>query len=368
MPYIDLHKSKPFDESTQTKLSIFEQYAKSWLITFLMQNWVKEISIVDFFSGPGYDLEFKKGSPILLLETIEYHFKSLDNSDKKINLYLNEFITEKYINLQKNCNEFLSNHSHLNPYVRIDFYNNDFNDIFDLIISRTSNNPSLYILDQNGIKFLNETNFKKLLPLNKTDFMFFISSSYFNRFAEDPAFKLHLDIDCEKIKSNPYKFIHRTVLDKYKSLIPMDSELKIFPFSIKKGANIHGIIFGSKHILGVQKFLDIAWKENGINGQANYDIDDDLKKNQLLLNLFNEEPKLSKVESFKNNLENFIMLNKKVSNKEIYYFTCEQGHIRKHADEKLKELRSLGKIDFSGHPKISWVAVKNNEIVEFIWR
>jgi three-Cys-motif partner protein len=368
MPYIDLHKSKPFDESTLTKLSIFEQYAKSWLPTFLKQNWVREINIVDFFSGPGYDLKFKKGSPILLLETIEYHYKSIMQGNKVINLYLNEYVLEKYLDLQKNCSEFLANHSHLKPFVKIEFYNEDFNNIFDLIIKKTKSNPSLYILDQNGIKFLNEDNFKKLLPLNKTDFLFFISSSYFKRFSEDPAFKSHLDIDCELIKNNPYKFIHRTVLDKYKSLIPKDSELKLFPFSIKKGANIHGIIFGSKHILGVQKFLDIAWKQNCINGQANYDIDDDKSKLQLTIDFFNEGQKLSKVDSFKQSLEEFIRSNKKVSNVEVYNFTYEQGHIRSHADDKLKELRNQSKILFTGHTKLSWDAIKNNEIVEFFWK
>jgi hypothetical protein len=45
------------------------------------------------------------------------------------------------------------------------------------------------------------------------------------------------------------------VLEKYRSLIPVNSDLRIFPFSIRKASNIYGIIFGSKHILGVENFL-----------------------------------------------------------------------------------------------------------------
>ena len=42
MATIDLH-SKPFDESTITKLEIFEDYAKAWIPTFVMQKDIKEI-------------------------------------------------------------------------------------------------------------------------------------------------------------------------------------------------------------------------------------------------------------------------------------------------------------------------------------
>lgn len=367
MAYIDLHKTKPFDEGTLIKLSIFEQYAKSWMPAFIMQDWVKEINIVDFFSGPGYDLNHKKGSPILFLDTVNYHFESIKKTRTIVNLFFNEYVKEKYENLVKNCNEYIENHEQLKPYIKLYFFNEDFNEIYSDIIEQTQNHPSLYILDQNGIKFLSEDIFKKLLPLKTNDFLSFVSSSYFNRFANEETFKAYLDIDIEEIKSNPYKFIHRTVLDKYKTFIPDDSDLKIFPFSIRKGANIHGIIFGSKHILGVQKFLDIAWKENNINGQANYDIEDDIIKQQLSFDFFNETPKLSKIDSFKQSLEEFIKEKKSVTNEDIFMFTYEKGHIRKHADEKLKELKKQKKIEYSGHTKISWDAIKNRNFVNFNW-
>ncbi len=81
-------------------------------------------------------------------------------------------------------------------------------------------------------------------------------------------------------------------LDKYRSLIPSNSKLKIFPFSIKKGAHIYGIIFGSKHILGVEKFLKIAWNKNKINGEANFD-NDNIKSYPTL---FPEMKRLTKIE------------------------------------------------------------------------
>ena len=48
MPYKDLH-SEPFDETTITKLEIFEDYAEAWIPTFVMQRSVDEIHVFDFF-------------------------------------------------------------------------------------------------------------------------------------------------------------------------------------------------------------------------------------------------------------------------------------------------------------------------------
>ncbi|MFO7903844.1 MAG: hypothetical protein R6U98_14365, partial [Pirellulaceae bacterium] len=62
----------------------------------------------------------------------------------------------------------------------------------------------------------------------------------------------------------------------------------LYPFTLKKGANIYGLVFGSKHPLGVEKFLDLAWSKNEINGEANFDIDKDVHKS--LPTLFDSLP------------------------------------------------------------------------------
>jgi hypothetical protein len=82
-------------------------------------------------------------------------------------------------------------------------------------------------------------------------------------------------LDIEELRNNPYKFIHRNVIEQLRKRLPKDSKLKLYPFSLKKGANIFGIIFGAKHPLAVDKVFDIAWGRNPINGDANFDIDDD---------------------------------------------------------------------------------------------
>jgi len=368
MSRVDHHK-KPYDEGTLNKLEIFSSYVESWLPTFIMQPHIPEVNIVDFFAGLGYDSEGQPGTPILILNKINGFFNLLMNRNTKINLYFNEYKIHKYEKLIENCESYLQQNKRLLKFVTIHFSNKDFNEVYYELIDKTLNCPNLFLLDQSGIKFTNQKNFNTLLQLKTTDFLFFISSSFFKRFNEREEFKDHIHLDEEALKVNPYNFIHRLVLEKYQSLIPKGSDLKIFPFSIKKNSNIYGIIFGSKHIRGVEKFLQIAWNMSKINGEADFDIDEDVAKEQYELNFdnFTTTKPPTKIEIFQKKLESFIKENSKVTNHDLYYFTYEQGHIAKHSKEKLSELRKIKKIYFKGHPRISWNPINNKNLVTFKW-
>lgn len=100
-------------------------------------------------------------------------------------------------------------------------------------------------------------------------------------------FKAMLGIDMEIVKTHPYKFIHRVVVDKIKSVFPNNSNLKIYPFSIKKPTKPKYLwnFVWCKTSLAVDKFLSISWKKNPINGDANFDIDDDIN-NKISYDLF----------------------------------------------------------------------------------
>jgi len=368
MPKKD-HHEKAYDDGTILKLEIFERYVEAWLPTFIMQKNVSEINIVDFFAGPGYDIEGKEGSPIRILKKIDSFFGFLQKNNTKINFYLNEFDNQKFESLQGNCNEYLEKNKRIKKFVNFEYSNKDFDVIFEEIIEKTKYKSSLYIIDQCGVKFTNQENFSKLEKLNQTDFLFFISSSFFKRFNTQDAAKKHLEINAEALKKNPYNFIHRSVLETYRSLIPEKSRLKIYPFSIKKGANIYGIIFGSKHPVGVEKFLRIAWDKNKINGEADYDIDEDAKKSQMEMDFIKGRTikKLTKVEKFEIKLRRYIKLKEVVTNKVLYHETINQGHIPLHTRECLKRLKQQKKIEFSGHSCISWNAIKDGKKVEFKW-
>lgn len=359
MAYKDLHE-EPFDEGTVAKLEIFEDYAQAWLPTFIMQG-TPTIAIFDFFAGTGYDKNDVAGSPIRILEKIREQVIPIFQKKVKVIVHLNEFEPKKFELLKKACDDYLKENDHVKRAIEIKFYNQDFEDLFPQLLPEIKALPSLVYLDQNGIKFLSAKYFLELEKTKKTDFLYFVSSSYFWRFGKREEFKVHLDIDMFEAKKNPYKFIHRSIIKQLRGKLPPDTKLKLYPFSLKKGANIHGIIFGASHPLAVQKFLDIAWKRsyNEINGEANFDIDDDELKKQA--SLFGNTP-LTKIEIFKESVRNKVLSKEITNNFQLYNYALAEGHLGKHASEVLQEMKTNGEIIFEGRsPLVTYDNVYKNK-------
>jgi len=362
----DLHDS-PFDDSTIAKLEIFEDYAQEWIPTFVMQDRIKVIHIFDFFAGTGYDKNGVAGSPIRTLKKIQEQKGNLYQKKVNVVLHLNEFEPNKkhqpkFSQLQLSCNEFLENDKSLSNKVSIKYYNEDFQSLFPKLLSTIKDFPSLVYLDQNGIKFLSDNYFLELEKTSETDFLYFASSSFFWRFGEGKEFATHLKIDMEEAKKDGYKQIHRTVTNALREKLPKKTKLKLYPFSLKKGPNIHGIIFGATHVIAFDKFLNIGWKKNGENGDANFDIDDEASIAQM--DLF-EEPRLTKLESFELEVRNRILKREISNNFEMLNFVYEQGHIGKHAADYLKQMRKDGVLTFkSSSPCVNYVNVhkKKNKV------
>ncbi len=348
MARIDLHE-KPFNETTIAKLEIFEDYAQAWIPTFVMSG-SNTICIFDFFAGTGYDKNAVEGSPIRILNKIKEQIGNIFQKKVKVKLYLNEWEPNKkeqpkFELLKKACNDYLENHSDVKRAIELHLYNEDFEDGFPKLLPVIKQFPSLVYLDQNGIKFLSEKYFLELERTNQTDFLYFVSASYFWRFGDSKEFKVHLDIDMVAAKQDPYKFIHRNIIEQLRKKLPSESKLKLYPFSLRKGANIHGIIFGATHPRAVDKFLSITWKRNETNGQANFDIDDDKKKAQLS---FFTEKKLTKIEEFQQNLRDKILKKEIKNNFELLDFVYNEGHICSHATDCLKVMKKEKLVDYEG--------------------
>ena len=364
---MDLHK-KPFDEGTLTKLDLFEAYAKEWLPVFIMKD-VEAIWIFDCFAGTGVDIENKPGSPIRILRQILGQAGNIFNRKSVIYLIFNEYDKEKFAKLQESCSEYILCNSELKRLVdankvKIKFLNQDFDILFPKAMSIIKKYPSLVFLDQNGIKFLDDKYFLELTKARCTDFLYFVSSSYFLRFGNQPEFKSHFNIDFEQAKKDGYKYIHRNLIEQLRGRLPKDSNVKLYPFTIKKGANIYGIIFGASHPKAVDKFLKVAWEKNHLNGTANFDIDSDISKCQL--DLFSEQ-KLTKIQQFQENLKDLILSKRICTNKDAYDYTLSQGHINSHADEIIKSLKKQKMIDYDARsPLCTYEQVyKNNRIIEY---
>lgn len=339
----NLHE-KPFDETTIAKLEIFEDYAKAWLPTFIMWG-EREVCMFDFFAGTGYDINGVPGSPIRLLEKVKEQIGLIFEKKTKVRVFFNEFDKEKYEQLCMACEKFLEGNPEVKRAIELTISNEDFDICFFRLLPIIQAQSSLVYLDQNGIRFLSEKYLLALEQTTRTDFLYFVSSSYFRRFGDKEEFKSHVQLDMEEIKNNPYKFIHRILIAQLREKLPSATKLKLYPFSLKKGANIHGIIFGASHPRAVEKFLNIAWKRSPINGDANFDVDDDLKKSQM--DLFSGKL-LTKIEAFQQRLREKVLDGRILDNFAAFDFALDEAHIGAHAADELKKMKKEGLIDFEG--------------------
>jgi three-Cys-motif partner protein len=339
----NLH-NEPFDETTIVKLEIFEDYAKAWIPTFVMQGNLT-ICIFDFFAGPGYDCNRVLGSPIRLLEKIKEQVNRINDQNIRVEVYFNEFDKLKFDQLQENCHGYLSENKEVDKLIKLNLSNEDFDICFNRLIPIIRQEASLVYLDQNGVRFLSTKYLLELEKMKRTDFLYFASASYLWRFGDTEEFRTYLDIDMKKIKSEPYSSVHRSLITQLKLKLSPHTLLKLYPFSLKKGANIHGIIFGATHPRAVEKFLTLAWKRNETNGEANFDIDDDAKKGQLDL-FFGQ--KLTKIESFKDRFRRKILSMEIKDNFEAFNFALEEGHLGSHASDELKLMKMQKIIDYEG--------------------
>lgn len=368
MSSINLHNKK-FDEATLTKLELFEDYAKEWIPTFVMSGW-KRLCIFDYFAGPGYDIQSIPGSPIRILRQIKEQIGNIFQASVNVTVYFNEYDKEKYKHLCESTTAYINSCSELkraisSGLVKVSCLNESFEELFPKTLSYIADRPSLLYFDQNGVKFLSDRYLLEIEKMATTDFLYFVSSSYIGRFGNTPEFQDNIQIDMQRIKKSKHKYIHQELLTQLKEHLPQNSKLRLYPFTIKKGTNIYGLIFGSSHPRGVDKFLKTAWKKNTTNGAANFDIDDDEGKGQL--DLFNGKI-LTKIEKFQQALEESVLSGEIRTNKDAYDYTIAQGHISSHATIILRRLKKEGKIIYdSTQPLISYENVygKRSKIIDY---
>jgi three-Cys-motif partner protein len=333
----DFH-DKPFNEGTLTKLHIFELYAREWFPVFLAREnpWRKTLHVFDFFAGPGTDCQQIAGSPLRLLQQLQQYQGTLGWGKVRIHVHFYDEDSDKIAKLKEN----IANHGLQLPDVSFDVKPLQFDDAFQAseAILADPQAAKLVFIDQTGVAHVTPEVFRKLVCSPTCDFLFFLSSSTLHRFRDHPAI-------WQKItRPEDYYHVHREALEYYRGLLLPGQEYYLAPFSIKKGANIYGIIFGSAHPLGMDKFLDVAWRKDEFSGEADFPIDrENIRPGQLLLPMV--EVQARKLTAFENELENLLRSGRLSSEVDVMKVCFEHGVKRQHARPVLTELKKEGVID-----------------------
>lgn len=339
MPAADFHK-KPFDEGTLAKLQIFELYAQEWIPVFLSPAEPKfqEVHIFDFFCGPGTDSKGTYGSPLRILNQLRgYHTKGMAGWNKaRIVVHLFDEDREKIERLES----VLNSSEWKIPGIQIDCRPLAFQDALRAHQSLLANPrvAKLLVIDQYGVDEVSDEVFKRLISFPITDFIFFLSSSTLHRFRDHPSIKQKIE------KPEDSYDVHRTAFDYFRRLVPAAARVYLARFSIKKRSNIYGLVFGSQHPLGIHKFLQVAWANDEIAGEANFDIErENIRPGEMVLPL--DEMRPNKIREFEEELEAALRAGGMKSEADVARFCIEAGMTCQHSTRVLKRLKSEGVIE-----------------------
>lgn len=135
-------------------------------------------------------------------------------------------------------------------------------------------------------------------------------------------------------------------------------------FAIKKErtANINSLVFGSRSLLGLHKFLSVAWGKSP-NGEANYDLCGDvLCAKQYALPFLDRIPK--KVESFHETVREMILAGRLQTNHDVVVFALVNGFLPAQAKVALKSMKEAGQLQRV--PPMSYDSVIKSKKVEML--
>lgn len=326
---------EPFDADTITKLEIFETYLEEWLPVFIQSRPRHGIHIFDFFAGPGTDSEGTHGSPLRTVAKLENFSRQHGWGSTDIHLYFFDKKKKNVATLEQHLEESPPPTGVKVRVERLPFVES-FPESMPLLEDPKA--AKLLFIDQFGVSALTDEIFRQLTYFPKTDFLCFVSSHTLHRFAE------HEVIQQKIIRPDDSYDIHRAVFEYYEHLNGINPEVYLAPFTIKKGSNIYGLIFGSQHPLGMHKFLRIAWSKDKIAGSANFDIDKtDIREDAPFLDLEDFQP--DKKRKFERELGEAIRRGIIPDERKLLIYCIRSGFTGSHATPILKKLKDEGVIE-----------------------
>ena len=117
-------------------------------------------------------------------------------------------------------------------------------------------------------------------------------------------------------------------------------------FFYPKKSNIYGLIFGSQHPLGIHKFLQVAWANDKIAGEANYDIErENIGPSEGILPFEMMRP--NKTRAFEKDLEETLRNRIIKTEADVVRFCIEAGMTCQHSSSVLKRLKAEKVIDIN---------------------
>lgn len=349
----------PFDEPTLMKLELYRQYLREWFPVFISSSrqCFRSIFVFDFCCGPGYDGTLPPesphpGSPIIALEELDKALETRKTLKKlegvplpQVTFVFNDLDSKKVESLRESLRTRL-----LQRDVLIVYESLSFKECFAKYESLMGSQDVavLAFIDQFGVSEVTSEIFTRLINKPNVDFLFYVAASIVNRMKEMECIRSKLP----EIKPAEYQEMKGTTALRYiaRAYQRMVDQNNIFlsHFAFKRGANVNGLIFGSHNILGIDKFLQKAWKLDPFCGEAGFDID---KANRQLIDDYlpleiegRPVDRPTKLLDFEERLRASI-LNKEIkTTTDVYLFAMTEGFLASHAKKVIMRMIDEGEL------------------------
>ncbi|MGQ0680410.1 MAG: three-Cys-motif partner protein TcmP [Actinomycetota bacterium] len=331
------------DPHTAAKHEILRRYLQAWWPILLQNNWVRKLTFLDGFAGPGEYECGAEGSPCIALRTLlerteligsrSIEFIFIEES-KKRKEHLEQLLSAtfpelpKWVSISIECGTFETAAQRLltesNSWGSPIFANLDTWGVGDIpydIVSSIARNISSEVL----ATFLPEWFLRFGNPQDST-----IMTRGNQQFASDSWIRALAVADSDERE--------RVLVDEYQKTLRnagMDFAMP-FAFSNAKDYTLY-LVFGTCSKAGVTKMKDSMWKIDPVEGTSFKDPRD---PNQLMLG-FNE-PNLA---SLRSDVVEALFENGPLTVEDLRELFFSTMYKQAHLTEALKQLRELGQLD-----------------------
>lgn len=147
-----------------------------------------------------------------------------------------------------------------------------------------------------------------------------------------------------------------SVADYFESLVPNGVEYYINHFTIQKGKGYYGLIFGTNHSFGMEKFQNVCWDEDGKAGESNCNTQDDWGSDTLFGQF--EPNKIAKVkDDLKRDIRTCVITDNAQGLKSALKQRC-QPHVFTDAVKELEKANTIRRIGTKSYSSVSIHKIK----------
>lgn len=330
-------------QHSEVKVRLLKLYLEKYLNILTHSPYFNEIYVYDLFCGEGIYEDGGKGSPVIILETINAIHSVSKVSDRKTGHFIcnfNDFEGSKVDKLQAIIVEKRLFKEELG---KLNCTKEDYQLLLPKVVakvSRLKKDKAFIFIDPYGYKDISVKHILSLVENKKTEVLLFLPTQFMFRFETKGTPESLKDFINELVPKEEWPK-SETGIDFIESLRDgfrgaLGKDFFVDSFIITRDRNqFFSLFFFTSHIYGFDRMLESKWEIDAEEGRGWYYED---------ASLFNDQPKKPNTLKFERSLMSFLK-GKYRTNGEIYEFTVRNGHLTSHANDILAKAQTEGHLE-----------------------